>query len=102
MSSGYKANVELIGSRTAEDRHRIERSQNVEVQRHPTLNARRLCSRHHQHPHPHKEILMKYSIPQGIDHRPIAVIGAGTLGRRIALMMSTQGGEVRIFDKMQK
>ena len=45
---------------------------------------------------------MKYSIPQGIEHRPIAVIGAGTLGRRIALMMSTQGGEVRIFDKIQK
>ena len=45
---------------------------------------------------------MKYSIPQDIKHRPIAVIGAGTLGRWIALMMSTQGGEVRIFDKMQK
>src|ERR1700750_2235408 len=66
------------------------------------LNARRRRSRHHQHPHSHKEIPMKYSIPQGIEHRPIAVIGAGTLGRRIALMMSTQGGEVRIFDKMQK
>jgi 3-hydroxybutyryl-CoA dehydrogenase len=31
--------------------------------------------------------------------RPIAVIGCGTLGRRIALMASTRGGEVRIFDK---
>jgi 3-hydroxybutyryl-CoA dehydrogenase len=30
--------------------------------------------------------------------RPITVIGCGTLGRRIALMASTQGGEVRIFD----
>jgi 3-hydroxybutyryl-CoA dehydrogenase len=30
--------------------------------------------------------------------RPMAVIGAGTLGRRIALMLATQGGEVRIFD----
>jgi 3-hydroxybutyryl-CoA dehydrogenase len=29
--------------------------------------------------------------------RPMAVIGAGTLGRRIALMLATQGGEVRIF-----
>jgi 3-hydroxybutyryl-CoA dehydrogenase len=29
--------------------------------------------------------------------RPSAVIGAGTLGRRIALMLATQGGEVRIF-----
>jgi len=30
--------------------------------------------------------------------RPITVIGCGTLGRRIALMASTQGEEVRIFD----
>src|SRR5262245_56241246 len=29
--------------------------------------------------------------------KPMAVIGAGTLGRRIALMLATQGGEVRIF-----
>lgn len=31
--------------------------------------------------------------------RPVAVLGAGTLGRRIALMFSSQGGVVRIFDK---
>ncbi len=31
--------------------------------------------------------------------RPSAVIGAGTLGRRIALMLATQGGEVRIFGR---
>lgn len=30
--------------------------------------------------------------------RPIAVLGAGTLGRRIALMFSTRGGAVRLFD----
>ena len=36
---------------------------------------------------------------QEIAGRPITVIGCGTLGRRIALMASTQGGEVRIFDK---
>jgi 3-hydroxybutyryl-CoA dehydrogenase len=30
--------------------------------------------------------------------RPITIVGAGTLGRRIALMLSTRGGEVRIFD----
>jgi 3-hydroxybutyryl-CoA dehydrogenase len=30
--------------------------------------------------------------------RPAAIIGAGTLGRRIALMLATQGGEVRLFD----
>jgi 3-hydroxybutyryl-CoA dehydrogenase len=33
-----------------------------------------------------------------IDGRPITVIGCGTLGRRIALMASTRGGEVRVFD----
>jgi 3-hydroxybutyryl-CoA dehydrogenase len=37
-----------------------------------------------------------------IDGRPIAVIGCGTLGRRIALMASTRGGEVRIFDPHQR
>ncbi|MFD9687235.1 3-hydroxyacyl-CoA dehydrogenase family protein [Kitasatospora sp. NPDC059088] len=30
--------------------------------------------------------------------RPVAVVGAGTLGRRIALMFATDGGEVRIYD----
>jgi 3-hydroxybutyryl-CoA dehydrogenase len=30
--------------------------------------------------------------------RPITVIGCGTLGRRIALMASTRGGEVRMID----
>lgn len=34
--------------------------------------------------------------------RPIAVIGAGTLGRRIALMLATQGGEVRLFDTNER
>jgi 3-hydroxybutyryl-CoA dehydrogenase len=34
--------------------------------------------------------------------RPVAVIGCGTLGRRIALMASTRGGEVRIFDQHQR
>ena len=33
-----------------------------------------------------------------LDERPVAVVGAGTLGRRIALMFATRGGEVRIFD----
>ena len=44
---------------------------------------------------------MTYSIPTDILSRPIAVIGSGTLGRRIALMMSTQGGEVRLHDSAQ-
>lgn len=33
-----------------------------------------------------------------IRSRPVAVFGAGTLGRRIALMFSSRGGEVRIYD----
>jgi len=32
-----------------------------------------------------------------VRNRPVAVIGAGTLGRRIALMFATRGGTVRIF-----
>ena len=37
-----------------------------------------------------------------IADRPITVIGCGTLGRRIALMASTRGGEVRIFDTQHR
>lgn len=33
-----------------------------------------------------------------VERRPIAVLGAGTLGRRIALMFATRGGVVRICD----
>ena len=32
-----------------------------------------------------------------IRNRPVAVIGAGTLGRRIALMLASRGGTVRLF-----
>jgi 3-hydroxybutyryl-CoA dehydrogenase len=32
-----------------------------------------------------------------IRNRPVAVIGAGTLGRRIALMLASRGGTVRIY-----
>ena len=42
---------------------------------------------------------MTLSIQSDIQSRPIAVIGSGTLGRRIALMMSSQGGEVRLYDQ---
>ena len=34
---------------------------------------------------------------EDIQDRPVAVIGAGTLGRRIALMFATRGGTVRIY-----
>ena len=36
------------------------------------------------------------SVPQDYPDRPVAVIGAGTLGRRLALMFATRGGFVRI------
>jgi 3-hydroxybutyryl-CoA dehydrogenase len=34
---------------------------------------------------------------EDIRNRPVAVIGAGTLGRRIALMFASRGGTVRIY-----
>ena len=41
---------------------------------------------------------MTFQLPDRIDTRPIAILGAGTLGRRIALMMATRGAEVRLYD----
>ncbi|MEW2272041.1 3-hydroxyacyl-CoA dehydrogenase family protein [Streptomyces griseofuscus] len=41
---------------------------------------------------------MTFTLPTGIDARPVAVLGAGTLGRRIALMFATRGGQVRVYD----
>ncbi len=41
---------------------------------------------------------MTYTLPANIADRPITVIGGGTLGRRIALMFSLQGAEVRVYD----
>ena len=41
---------------------------------------------------------MHFTLPSDVQNRPVAVIGAGTLGRRIALMFSTRGGLVRIYD----
>ncbi|MFI2608246.1 3-hydroxyacyl-CoA dehydrogenase family protein [Kitasatospora sp. NPDC018619] len=40
---------------------------------------------------------MSFTVPDPTG-RPVAVVGAGTLGRRIALMFATGGGEVRIYD----
>ncbi|MFJ8728458.1 3-hydroxyacyl-CoA dehydrogenase family protein [Streptomyces bauhiniae] len=42
---------------------------------------------------------MTFTLPTDIEDRPVAVIGAGTLGRRIALMFATRGGTVRVYDK---
>ncbi|MET9535377.1 MULTISPECIES: 3-hydroxyacyl-CoA dehydrogenase family protein [unclassified Streptomyces] len=44
---------------------------------------------------------MAFILPTDIDSRPVTVIGAGTLGRRIALMFATRGGEARIYDPDQ-
>ena len=41
---------------------------------------------------------MTCTLPANIADRPITIIGGGTLGRRIALMFSLQGAEVRVFD----
>jgi 3-hydroxybutyryl-CoA dehydrogenase len=47
-------------------------------------------------------LAMSEWMAEKISGRPITVIGCGTLGRRIALMASTRGGEVRIFDPQHR
>jgi 3-hydroxybutyryl-CoA dehydrogenase len=41
---------------------------------------------------------MAYTFPADAGERPVAVDGAGTLGRRIATVYAAGGGQVRIFD----
>jgi 3-hydroxybutyryl-CoA dehydrogenase len=41
---------------------------------------------------------MSFNLPTDFEDRPVAVIGAGTLGRRIALMFAAHGAEVKISD----
>jgi 3-hydroxybutyryl-CoA dehydrogenase len=41
---------------------------------------------------------MSFNVPTDFPSRPVAVIGAGTLGRRIALMFAAHGADVRIYD----
>jgi 3-hydroxybutyryl-CoA dehydrogenase len=41
---------------------------------------------------------MSFNLPTDFASRPVAVIGAGTLGRRIALMFAAHGAQVRIYD----
>ena len=43
---------------------------------------------------------MAFTMPQNIESRPVTVIGGGTLGRKIALMMADRGGVVRVVDKI--
>lgn len=41
---------------------------------------------------------MSYTLPSDVDDRPIALDGAGVLGRRIASVFAAGGTDVRIFD----
>lgn len=41
---------------------------------------------------------MAIEVPDDLARRPVAVLGAGTLGRRIALVLATRGGQVRLHD----
>src|SRR3954452_8270331 len=41
---------------------------------------------------------MAYSLPDDVDQRPVAIDGAGTLGRRIAAVYVAGGSDVRVFD----
>jgi 3-hydroxybutyryl-CoA dehydrogenase len=41
---------------------------------------------------------MSFNVPTDFASRPVAVIGAGTLGRRIAVMFAAHGAQVRIHD----
>lgn len=45
---------------------------------------------------------MRYALPTDIEDRPITILGAGTLGRRIALTYATRGGVVRLYDVSDK
>ncbi|MGO9961767.1 MAG: 3-hydroxyacyl-CoA dehydrogenase family protein [Solirubrobacteraceae bacterium] len=41
---------------------------------------------------------MPYTLPADVDERPVAIDGAGTLGRKIATVFSAGGTDVRMFD----
>jgi 3-hydroxybutyryl-CoA dehydrogenase len=42
--------------------------------------------------------MVSFAVPADYATRPVAVVGAGTLGRRIALMFATRGGTVNVYD----
>ncbi|HUJ34857.1 MAG TPA: 3-hydroxyacyl-CoA dehydrogenase family protein [Solirubrobacteraceae bacterium] len=44
---------------------------------------------------------MSYTLPSDVDDRPIAIDGAGTLGRRIGSVYAAGGADVRMFDTSQ-
>ena len=41
---------------------------------------------------------MGFELPSDVDRRPVVIVGAGTLGRRIAAVYAAGGSDVRIFD----
>jgi 3-hydroxybutyryl-CoA dehydrogenase len=41
---------------------------------------------------------MAYTLPRDVNERPVAIVGAGTLGSRIACVYAAGGTDVRIFD----
>jgi 3-hydroxybutyryl-CoA dehydrogenase len=41
---------------------------------------------------------MAYSLPEDVHERPVTIVGAGTLGRRIAAVFAAGGTDVRLFD----
>ena len=41
---------------------------------------------------------MSFTVPTDYASRPVAVIGAGTLGRRIALIFAAHGAQVTFYD----
>jgi 3-hydroxybutyryl-CoA dehydrogenase len=41
---------------------------------------------------------MSYTLPTDVDDRPVAIDGAGSLGRRIAAVYAAGGTDVHIFD----
>ncbi|KAJ6468563.1 3-hydroxyacyl-CoA dehydrogenase-like protein [Mycena vitilis] len=45
---------------------------------------------------------MPYTPPASLEGKPFAILGAGTLGRRIAMMWLTQGEHVHLFDLSEK
>ena len=45
---------------------------------------------------------MPYAIPAEINQRPVAIDGAGTLGRQLAAMYAAGGTDVRIFDMSEE
>jgi 3-hydroxybutyryl-CoA dehydrogenase len=51
-----------------------------------------------QAPENDERMPMPYTLPDDVDERPVAIVGAGTLGRRIATACVAGGTDVRVFD----